>query len=590
MASNRHELDCVDNIPSDAVPHVGVAVSSGHRLERQRRGGSGREGRILSALRPFRKDLKDLYLAAARAQDFGELLAVVAAKSSAALQTDFCEVLELEEHGRSLVLRSGAGLPDEIVGHARVGTSLHSQAGYTLLRGRPVISENLGAEERFDVSALLADNGAVSGVTVPILETAPHTGGNANGIANSNTNGNGERPGVDDEPRSYGVLGVYCRTERTYSQDEVDFLVEAARVLAGAYWRQDAEQAEALKLQEIRERTARLEDHHAYETEVLETLCHAADDAEAVAGWAARMAVPHLADWCFVDLLDYPVADRNGRTSGSLLRLPGRDAGGEKRFTGDLAGWYRIRRAAVGHPPTDQARQLAVGMLGDGEYPVDATSRYGPPKVLRSGRVQHLPEVTEKMFGEISASPESLDVLRGVGATSYVGVPLQSGGRPLGIIGFIRSGEREAFSPQDLGHISRYSLMLSSALGSALGGALGGAEGPDSGSPTGDLPANDRSPLGELAVNQASSEGSTSVGDLDANPLEVLTPRQIEVFELIAQGKTNRQIADELFLSPGTVKTHLRRAGTALGIVADGKQGKARRELVQFAIRYYKYR
>jgi DNA-binding CsgD family transcriptional regulator len=38
-----------------------------------------------------------------------------------------------------------------------------------------------------------------------------------------------------------------------------------------------------------------------------------------------------------------------------------------------------------------------------------------------------------------------------------------------------------------------------------------------------------------------------------------LTPRQREVARLAAGGQTNRQIARELWLSPETVKTHLRR-------------------------------
>ena len=41
--------------------------------------------------------------------------------------------------------------------------------------------------------------------------------------------------------------------------------------------------------------------------------------------------------------------------------------------------------------------------------------------------------------------------------------------------------------------------------------------------------------------------------------LASLTPRQSEVARLAAGGRTNRQIARELWLSPETVKTHLRR-------------------------------
>lgn len=40
---------------------------------------------------------------------------------------------------------------------------------------------------------------------------------------------------------------------------------------------------------------------------------------------------------------------------------------------------------------------------------------------------------------------------------------------------------------------------------------------------------------------------------------EVLTRRQTEVLELLAEGMTNRQIADQLFISVGTVKNHVHR-------------------------------
>ena len=37
-----------------------------------------------------------------------------------------------------------------------------------------------------------------------------------------------------------------------------------------------------------------------------------------------------------------------------------------------------------------------------------------------------------------------------------------------------------------------------------------------------------------------------------------LSPREGEVLQLVAQGATNKQIADSLFISENTVKTHLR--------------------------------
>jgi DNA-binding NarL/FixJ family response regulator len=45
-----------------------------------------------------------------------------------------------------------------------------------------------------------------------------------------------------------------------------------------------------------------------------------------------------------------------------------------------------------------------------------------------------------------------------------------------------------------------------------------------------------------------------------------LTPREHEVLRLLAEGKTNREIAAELVLSPGTVKIHVERIIAKLGV------------------------
>jgi len=46
--------------------------------------------------------------------------------------------------------------------------------------------------------------------------------------------------------------------------------------------------------------------------------------------------------------------------------------------------------------------------------------------------------------------------------------------------------------------------------------------------------------------------------------LDELTPRELEILQQVAQGHTNREIADALYLSPLTVKTHVSRILTKL--------------------------
>lgn len=49
-------------------------------------------------------------------------------------------------------------------------------------------------------------------------------------------------------------------------------------------------------------------------------------------------------------------------------------------------------------------------------------------------------------------------------------------------------------------------------------------------------------------------------------PTPHLTPRQVEVLRLLEQGRSTKQIADQLNLSPETVRNHVRRLLQALGV------------------------
>ncbi len=62
-------------------------------------------------------------------------------------------------------------------------------------------------------------------------------------------------------------------------------------------------------------------------------------------------------------------------------------------------------------------------------------------------------------------------------------------------------------------------------------------------------------------------EFSTSRAPAPPAPeLDELTPRELEVFRLLATGKTNAEIADELIIGETTVKTHVTRILMKLGV------------------------
>jgi two-component system response regulator NreC len=74
-----------------------------------------------------------------------------------------------------------------------------------------------------------------------------------------------------------------------------------------------------------------------------------------------------------------------------------------------------------------------------------------------------------------------------------------------------------------------------------------------------------------LLDSPASASGKTS-----GERVETLTPREVDVLNLIVQGYTNRQIAEELIISPRTVEGHRSNLSEKLGL-------HSRVELVRYA-------
>ncbi|MEW6208065.1 MAG: PAS domain S-box protein [Acidobacteriota bacterium] len=130
------------------------------------------------------------------------------------LDVEYCKVLELLPDSRSLILRSGVGWKEGLVGQATVGAGKDSQAGFTLLSNEPVIVENLATDSRFSGPPLLICHGVVSGLSVII-------------------------PG---QTKPFGVIGAHTTRRRKFTLDEANFLQALANVLAEAIERKQAEE------------------------------------------------------------------------------------------------------------------------------------------------------------------------------------------------------------------------------------------------------------------------------------------------------------------------------------------------------------
>ena len=162
---------------------------------------------------------------ALRERDLQRVFDRATATIAETLEIEYCKVLELLPGGESLLLRSGVGWQEGMLGTARVGAGLDSQAGFTLRSESPVVVDDLREETRFAGSPLLFNHGVISGMSCIIR-------------------GAGGLP--------WGVLGAHATRRMTFTEDDVNFLVAVANILGDAIQREQAE--EALRASEERYR------------------------------------------------------------------------------------------------------------------------------------------------------------------------------------------------------------------------------------------------------------------------------------------------------------------------------------------------
>ena len=71
----------------------------------------------------------------------------------------------------------------------------------------------------------------------------------------------------------------------------------------------------------------------------------------------------------------------------------------------------------------------------------------------------------------------------------------------------------------------------------------------------------------DRAASELRATGETA-RKRDASTLDELTPQELQIARLVAEGGRNREIAGQLFLSPKTVEYHLRKVFQKLGIAS----------------------
>ncbi len=127
-------------------------------------------------------------------------------------------------------------------------------------------------------------------------------------------------------------------------------------------------------------------------------------DYEVTLRKVARLAVPWFADWCTIALLQ----------DGELRTL------------------------AVEHV---DPRKVEMALETQRRFPADPDGRQGPYELVRTGRSQLTPEITDEMIDAGVADPEQRRMLRELELRSALAVPLKVQDRVLGVVTWV-AGER----------------------------------------------------------------------------------------------------------------------------------------------------
>ena len=73
-------------------------------------------------------------------------------------------------------------------------------------------------------------------------------------------------------------------------------------------------------------------------------------------------------------------------------------------------------------------------------------------------------------------------------------------------------------------------------------------------------------PVTVLVMENRTSSVPKNCSQLPPDRADALTPRQRELLGLVAQGRSTREVANQLFLAPGTVRKHLDNIFERLGV------------------------
>ncbi len=213
--------------------------------------------------------------------------------------------------------------------------------------------------------------------------------------------------------RIIGAIDLGFTQGHRFWSDEREFLLTLAGQCAQALERARLYEAERLARTRAETATARL----AFLADVSDLLASSLDYTTTLANLAG-LITPEIADWCTIDMLG-----------------PEGLAGGQ------------IERLAMAH--ADPARvRWAEEMQRTYEHDLNAAQ--GVPAVLRSGEAELYPVITDEMLVQTARNPQELAMLREVGFSSVMIVPLTARSQTIGVISLVSADSARIFNGDDL--------------------------------------------------------------------------------------------------------------------------------------------
>jgi PAS domain S-box-containing protein len=205
--------------------------------------------------------------------DLDDILTEACRHVAGGLEVELAKVIEIDRSSDTGLVRAGVGWRPGVVGHQRVSLSNKSSEAFAIEFSKPVITNDIAEEDRFEFPQFLKDHSVVALVNVPIFLS-------------------GRRP--------FGLLQVDAREPRDFGDPDIQFLKTYAMVLGPVIDR--LQTISALKVAD--ERLKLIENARAYVMIVSD-----ADDritawlagSEEILGWSPAEAIGQPAALIFTD-------------------------------------------------------------------------------------------------------------------------------------------------------------------------------------------------------------------------------------------------------------------------------------------------